>query len=222
MKKVVDDKVFSKEEIAFLKSLNTPRKVQDFLDTVEYNKGRRLSIAEVFRKKIGDCIESACFASYVLSLNKIDNFLMDLYCFDDADHVICVYKKNGLYGSVANSLYIGLRGKSPVYRNLRELALAYFEHFFTYEGILDLRKYSVPIKFPNKLTKKYRDWIFSKRFMCDFEVHVDTVKHIFLVPKDIKLENVSKDTFQREFVRLPSNAKIAKEYLDVIKNTKRI
>jgi len=208
---------FTKKEISFLKSLNTPEKVQEFLDEIQYHRGRRLSIAEVFRKKTGDCIECACLASYILRLNKIDSFLIDLYCFNDSDHVICVYKKNGYYGSVAHSFYVGLRNKSPAYKTLRELVMSYFEHYFRLNGIFDLRKYSVPTRLP----KKDGDWIFSKKFMYDFEVHIDSVKHISVLPNNFRVPKVSKAAFALEFIELPREAKVSKEYQDVIKNVPR-
>lgn len=208
---------FTKKEIRFLKTLNTPAKLQDFLDTVEYNKGRRIAIVEVLRRKIGDCMESAMFASYVLKLNKIDNYLIDLYCFDDSDHIICVYKKNKLFGAVAHSKYLGLRSKSPVYRSLRELTMSYFEHFFNFRGKLDLRMISVPVRLP-----KDDDWTISRRFMYRFEEKIDAAKHIYIVPKNIKIPRISKDVFERELMLLPKNAYVGKKYLNAAKKIRKI
>jgi hypothetical protein len=213
----VNEEKFTKEELKKLKKLNTPQKVQEFLDSIKYNKGKRVSIAEVFRLKLGDCIESASFASFVLRLNGIKSSLMDLYCFDDYDHIVCVYKKDGLYGSVAQSLYLGLRGKSPVYKTRRELAMSYFEHFFNYNGGLDLKMISVPVKLP----KKNGEWIFKKQFMYDLEIKIDSVKHIYIVPKNIKLPKITKEHFKRELMGMPKGSKIGKKYKCISKFMKK-
>lgn len=208
---------FTEKEIAFLKSLNTPEKIQAFLDGIEYHGGRRLSIAEVFRLRRGDCIECACLASYIFRLNKIDSFLMDLYSYKYSDHVICVYKRKGYYGSVAHSFYGGLRNKSPVYKTLRELAMSYYEHFFEFNGVFSLKRYSVPVRLP----RKEGDWVHSRQFMYDFEDHINSVKHKNLLPKYFRLPKVNKISFANEFIELPKDAKISKEYTDAAKNIPR-
>jgi hypothetical protein len=46
---------------------------------------------------------------------------------------------------VATSKFSGLRFRSPVYRSLRELAMSYFEPYFSLAGQLTLRGYGIPI-----------------------------------------------------------------------------
>jgi hypothetical protein len=40
---------------------------------------------------------------------------------------------------------VGLRFREPVFRNLRELVLSYFEQFFNVEGEKTLRAYTLPL-----------------------------------------------------------------------------
>jgi len=208
---------FTEKETESLKLLNTPEKIQALLDEIDYHGGRRLSIAEVFRLKRGDCIECACLASYIFRLNKIDSFLMDLYSYKYSDHVICVYEKKGYYGSVAHSFYAGLRNKSPVYKTLRELTMSYFEHFFEMNGAFSLRTYSVPVRLP----RKEGEWVFSRQFMYDFEVRINSVKHKNLLPKYFRVPKVNKISFKMEFIDLPKNAKVSKEYMGAAKDIRR-
>jgi hypothetical protein len=208
---------FTDKETASLKSLDTPEKIQELLDGIEYHGGRRLSIAEVFRLRRGDCIECACLASYIFRLNKIDSFLMDLYSYKYADHVICVYKKKGYYGSVAHSYYAGLRNRSPVYKTLRELTMSYFEHFFEFNGVYSLKRYSVPVRLP----RKEGDWVFSRQFMYDFEVRINSVRHKNVIPKYFRIPKVNKISFKNEFVELPRDARISEEYKDAAKDIPR-
>ena len=56
---------------------------------------------------------------------------MDLEAVHDDDHVVAIYREDGLWGSIAKSNFAGLRFRAPIYRNLRELALSYFEHYTT-------------------------------------------------------------------------------------------
>jgi hypothetical protein len=63
----------------------------------------------------------------------------------DTDHVLAVYKANGRWGAVAKSDYSGLRSREPVYKNIRELAMSYFEHYFNLAGEKTLRAFSRPV-----------------------------------------------------------------------------
>lgn len=212
---------FIDKEISFLKTLSTPIKVQEFLDSLEYNKGRRVSIMNVLRLKKADCLEGACFAAYVLSINGFkDTFLMDLCCKyeKDEDHVICVFKENGLYGAVAQSKFMGLKYKNPVYKTPRELAMSYFEHYFNYSGIFDLRKHSVLLRLGN-LSKEDLN---SYKYVCNIEKKIGKIKHMEIVPKYIKLPNVEKEVFWREILFIAKDAKVGKDYISVATKIKKI
>jgi hypothetical protein len=190
-----------------IKSLRTPWKVQEFVDTFEYNSDKRICVADVLRDKKADCLEAACFALFVLRTNKFESFLMDLSAFRDEDHVVCVFKVNGLYGSIAQSKFVNLRYRHPVYRNLRELAISYFDNYFNYQGFFGLRSFS---KMP--LDDLNDDWIFDDKKIINIENGFSKIAHEALVPKDIKLTPASKLKFQREIVIIPKYAKVGKKY----------
>jgi hypothetical protein len=63
----------------------------------------------------------------------------------DDDHVLAIFKNDGHYGAVAKSNFSGLRFRDPVYRNLRELVMSYFEDFYNFHGVKSLRTYTRPI-----------------------------------------------------------------------------
>jgi len=142
---------------------------------------------------------------------------MDLYSHKYTDHVICVYKRKGYYGSVAHSFYSGLRNRSPVYRTLRELAMSYFDHFFEFNGVFSLKRYSVPVRLPGK----EGNWVSSRQFMYDFEDHVNSVRHKDLLPRYFRIPKVNEISFAKEFIELPRGAKISEEYADAAKNIRR-
>ena len=208
----MEKKDFSVKEILFLKKLNTPLKIQEFIDKLEYNKGRRVSVVDVLRQKKADCLEAACFTYYVLTLNGFnDKFIMDLEAaYHDHDHVICVFKLNGLYGAVAQSNYLGLRYKNPVYKNLRELSMSYFEHYFSFSGALTLKKRSIPLKPEGKDSR----WISSRKEMYALEEKLRVVKHYALIPKNLKLPKVRKIIFEKEQIELKKQEEIERKEIE--------
>ena len=97
--------------------------------------------------------------------------LVDLAAVRDDDHVIAVYRRNGLWGAVAKSNYSGLRFREPVYRNLRELAMSYFEHYYNLRGEKTLRGYSRPIDLRRFGSRRWiasdKDVWFIPEYLCD-------------------------------------------------------
>ena len=64
---------------------------------------------------------------------------MDLESVHDDDHVLAVYREGGMWGSIANSNFAGLRFRAPIYRTPRELALGYLEVYYNVRGQRTLR-----------------------------------------------------------------------------------
>jgi hypothetical protein len=66
----------------------------------------------------------------------------------DEDHLLALFRENGdsgAWGAVAKSKFTGLRFREPVYRTIRELAMSYFEQYFSYEAVKSLRAVSRPV-----------------------------------------------------------------------------
>lgn len=137
-------------ERALYRRLNTPEKIQRFLDEkIAYNKepegptcyGPRL----VLRHRLAHCMEGAMFAAAALRVNGFEPLLLDLEAVRDDDHVLAIYRTQGAWGAIAKSNYTGLRSREPVYRTLRELAMSYFEHYFNLRREKTMRRYSRPV-----------------------------------------------------------------------------
>jgi hypothetical protein len=60
----------------------------------------------------------------------------------DDDHLLAVFRRNGLFGALAKSNFVGLRYREAIHHNLRELVLSYFEDYFNVEGEKTLRAYT--------------------------------------------------------------------------------
>jgi hypothetical protein len=141
---------FSRDELATLRRLRTPARIQSFLDSeIGYNKEPRgatcLSPRRVLRDRLAHCMEGALFGAAALRVHGFPALLLDLEAVRDDDHVLAIFRQRGHWGAIAKSNYSGLRFREPVYRTLRELAISYFEHYYNLAGEKTLRTYSRPV-----------------------------------------------------------------------------
>jgi hypothetical protein len=137
---------WTKEEINFLNTMSDPDKIQGFLDSIAYNPVYECrSPRWVIKKKSAHCFEGALFAAAVLNFNGHQPLIVDLKAYNDDDHVIAVFKQDGLWGAVGKSNFTSLRYREPVYRSLRELVMSYFDFYFNIDGDKSLRSYSRPL-----------------------------------------------------------------------------
>jgi hypothetical protein len=137
---------WNKEELTFLEGMNEPIKIQSFLNSIDYNPDPVCrSPRWVIKKGSSHCFEGALFAAACLQQIGYKPLLVDLKAFNDDDHVIAVYKNEGLWGAIAKSNFTTLRFREPVYRSIRELAMSYYDFYFNVLGVLSLRSYSLPL-----------------------------------------------------------------------------
>lgn len=141
---------FDPGERKVFRSLTTPAKIQRFLDeeiryNLEANGDTCHSPRMVLRHGVANCMEGAMLAAVGLRLLGHPPLVVDLEAVRDSDHVLAVYRANGHWGAVAKSDYSGLRSREPVYRNIRELVMSYFEHYYNPAGEKTLRAYSRPV-----------------------------------------------------------------------------
>lgn len=178
-------KFWSPEETGLLKKLNTPFKIQEFLDSCEYNSTEETRSPRIVLKlRRAHCLEGAMFAAACLEFNGMKPLVLDLKAWDDDDHVIAVFKERGFWGAIAKSNFTTLRFREPVYRNLRELSMSFFDFYFNTIGDKSLRAYSLPhnLSHFNRL-----NWRTTDRDLEDIGYYLDKVKHFPLVDeKQIK------------------------------------
>src|SRR5256712_8798654 len=137
------------KEMSILRRLNTPEKIQRYIDELAYNKEKKgetcRSPRRVLRDKTGHCFEGALLGAAALRVHGYPPLVVDLEAVRDDDHILAVFKQRGHWGAIAKSNYSGLRFREPVYRTVRELVMSYFEHYYNLEGEKTLRRYSFPI-----------------------------------------------------------------------------
>lgn len=136
---------WTKEEARFLKTLSSPDKIQEYLDSIEYNPGYECrSPRWVMKKRSAHCFEGALFAAAALQFLGYKPVIVDMKAENDDDHVIALFSEEGFWGAVAKSNFTSLRFREPVYRSIRELIMSYFDFFFNTDGYKSLRSYSLP------------------------------------------------------------------------------
>jgi hypothetical protein len=166
---------FTAAEWRLLQRLNTPAKVQRYFSSLPYNWERdgetMRSFRSLVRKNEAHCLEAAVGAAVILEQHGYPPLLLDLESVDLLDHVIFVFKEDGSWGSIARSRDIGLHGRKPVYRSLRDLVWSYFDPYVDFTG--RIKGYG--------LTSLYElgnyDWRFSARNMSKIGDHLRSIPH---------------------------------------------
>src|SRR5256886_5520927 len=124
---------FTAKEMRLIQRLSTPRRVQGWLTSLPYNwerdGGTMRSFREVVKRNEAHCLEAAVSAAVILEQHGHPPLLLDIESVDLLDHVLFVFQNNGLWGSIARSRDIGLHGRKPVFRNLRQLVWSYFDPY---------------------------------------------------------------------------------------------
>lgn len=142
--------MWPKRELAALKKLSSPEKVQDCLDALPYRcADGHLSARAALRDNMAHCFDGSLLAAAALRRAGFSPALVDLCAVRDDDHMICTFRWKGRWGAVAKSNFPGLRFREPIYRSVRELALSYFEFYFNMEGEKSLRHFSRPFELPD-------------------------------------------------------------------------
>ena len=166
---------FTAAEWRLVQRLNTPAKVQRYFSALPYNwernGGTMRSFRALLRKNEAHCLEAAVGAAVILEQHGYPPLLLDLESVDLLDHVVFVFKEDGGWGSIARSRDIGLHGRKPVYRSLRDLVWSYFDPYVDFSG--RIKGYG--------LTSLYElgnyDWRFSPRNMSKIEDHLRSIPH---------------------------------------------
>ena len=139
--------MLTRSEHRIVARLTSPAKIQEFLDQTSYSTEDIYRCPlRVLREYRAHCFDGAVFAAAALRRLGFSPLVLELVPNErDDDHLIALYKRDGLWGAVAKSNFVGLRFREPVFRNLRELVLSYFEQFYNVAGEKTLRAYSLTL-----------------------------------------------------------------------------
>jgi hypothetical protein len=141
---------FTSAERRVIKTYRSPREVQRWLNRLPYNTEpagpTQRSFREVVRLHTAHCLEGALAAAVILEQHGYPPRVLSFESIDQLDHVIYVYQRNGLWGSIARSRDPGLHGRKPVFKTARALALSYVDPYVDFTGavkayaVVDLRE----------------------------------------------------------------------------------
>ena len=190
----VPDFDFTPRELRTLRALNTPVKVQRYLDELAYNHERGgatcRSPRRVLRDRTAQCAEGALFAAAAFRVHGRPPLIIDLEGDRDDDHLLAAYRERGHWGAVGKSKFAGLRFRAPVYRTVRELVLSYFEDYYNYAAERTLRRYS-------RATSLVRfdriGWMTSEADLWPVIDHFVELPHVRLLPPGIAKRLPRKD-----------------------------
>lgn len=191
------------KEFDTLVRLDTPIKMQDFLDSLPMNWEKRgdthMSPRRVLAARKAHCIEGAMLAAAALWLQGEQPLIMNvspkMHKGDD-DHVIALYKRGGRWGAISKTNHATIRFRDPVYRTLRELVLSYFHEWFLNEpakaakggspgtrralrGEKLLECYSQPLD----LRRFGTEWLTAEKDLWEVADALSELPHYYLVPK---------------------------------------
>jgi len=170
------------KETAFLRRLSPPHRIQRFLDEIDYDTAAAgcRSPRRVLRERRVQCMDGALFAAAALRAQGYAPLILDLEAERDDDHVIAVFQRNGHWGAIARSNYSGLRYRDPIYRDVRGLALSYFESYFNLRREKTLRRYSAPVDL-SRFDR--RGWMTDEDDLWYIPEYLCTIPHKPLLPR---------------------------------------
>jgi hypothetical protein len=190
----------TKKELSLLRRLNTPIKIQNFLDDIptnfELNGETNMPPRRTLREGKAHCFEGALVAALALWIHGHKPLIMDLKSIHpDVDHVVAPYKINGYWGCISKTNHATIRYRDPVYKTIRELAMSYFhEWFLDKNGKKTLKSFSEPYD----LRKYKNNWITEEKDLWDLVDILDDLPHFKVAPdKNLKLLRTA-DTMERK------------------------
>ena len=174
------DAVWSRTERKLLDRLASPYAIQEYLDQLAYSiDSFYRSPRQVMRDRAAHCLDGALFAAAALRRLGHPPLLVDLRANRDDDHLLAIFRRDGLFGAVAKSNFVTLRYREPVYRSLRELVMSYFEGFFNVAGDRSLREYSRPFALDRF---DHLNWMTDNACLDAIAVRLDASRHYPVAP----------------------------------------
>lgn len=214
--KPVLDKIWSRwssKERKVLAALDSPLRVQQFLDKCGYDpeygcKSVRMTLAG----RIAHCLGGSLLTCYCLRRVGYASWIVSLSAVNDDDHAICVYaqKRQGrtYYGAVSKSNFTVLRGRDCVYESVKQVIMSYWDFYFNTRGEKSLVSYITPydpFSWPRVLEQDA--WLFSKTHCDEFEDWMDDEANLAAHPL---LGGGAKFDARREGKRVPAKSNFAR------------
>ena len=203
--------VLSEKELAVIKILNTPDKIQKYIDNeIEYDPYKEdRSVQGVLKDKKAECYNGALLAVACLLYHGFKSSVIELLPRNDEEHILCLYKSGEKYGSIAQSKFLGLKSRNPMYMSVRDLVVSYMEFYFAFDGRFSLMSYTN--LFP--LGKYKFEWLTNGQVVAKMSKDLRNFKHNYLMNPDDRYYYVSRERYWKEILKVPKETVIPNEYL---------
>jgi hypothetical protein len=170
----------SPDERKLVRSLSSPIKIQSFLDSVAYStESSYRAPLTVLRERVAHCYDGAVFAAAALAWNDDSPLIVNMFPNSrDDEHLVAIFRRNGGWGAIGQSNFVGLRYREPIHRTLRELMISYFEQYYNVSGEKTLRSYTKPLslcRFDRTL------WMTDAKGMDIIADHLASMPQVFLL-----------------------------------------
>ena len=118
-----EDLGLTRREFAILRRLDTPQKIQAFLNAIPINHEiggeTMLSVRQVLRQRRAHCIEGAFVAACAFWVNGKPPLVMYMDCaVSDVPHVLALFRQGGGWGAISKTNGAHLRYRDPIYDSL--------------------------------------------------------------------------------------------------------
>ena len=177
--------LLSEAERKIFRKLSSPRRIQDFIDTLAINMEREaktyMSPRRVLQTGQAHCVEGALLAAAALAFHGERPLLLDFQAaYDDEDHVVALFRENGHWGAISKTNHPGLRYRDPIHHSVRGLAASYFHEYYLWDGRKSLRHYSRPFDLA-RYAPEY--WVTANEELDDLVHALDASAHLPIIPK---------------------------------------
>lgn len=191
-----DQQTWTRDELAVFDRLDSPHRIQQFLDTVPYStEPVYRSPRSVLRDRKAHCLDGALLGAAALRRLGFPPLIVDMQAVRDDDHILAVFRLDGCWGAIAKSNFVGLRFREPVYRSLRELVISYFASYYNLEREKTLRGYTVPLDLRQFDSAR---WMTEDARLEEIATRLDRIRSFRLLTEEMvrKLVPVDDRTFQ--------------------------
>jgi hypothetical protein len=177
-------RLLTRQEGRIFSGLKSPARIQSFLDGIAYSTDDFYRCPlRVLRERRAHCFDGALFAAAALRSIGFPPLIIDMLPNDrDDEHLLAVYRIADHWGAIGKSNFVGLRLREPVYRNLRELVMSYFEQFYNVEREKTLRGYTRPL---NLATFDSMKWLTSDKDLEAIATRLDEIQRTPLLAESM-------------------------------------
>lgn len=165
--------------------LDTPHKIQDFLDRMpvnfEPNGDTAMSPRRTLATGVAHCAEAAVFACAAMAYHRKNAWLLDLRARPtDHDHVVTLFQERGLWGAISKTNHAILRWRDPIYRSAREVAMTFAHEYALPSGQKSLLEYSRPFALTRYAPER---WVTAEEDLDWLMLALDLAPHVPVAPK---------------------------------------